>query len=192
MKRLNEIVKEAFFDDHLEDKDAPVKAAIEGWINKHAQEDAPNIKINDDLTLDAKFVTIFLEENEQIPEYIRFKQARHLDIYGEIAGDPIKIHKDLLPPTMKNLSINAGGVEFDDKLKLDVNELTIYHARSIILSKKMTVSGKLNLTNCDGLEKLENIQGVKCVNIPNAYAAKIFRKAYNYKGDLCMNGFGPY
>ena len=188
MKRLNEIVKEAFFDDN----DAPVKAAIEDWINKHAQEDAKLIQINDDLTLNTEYVCIFLDENEQIPEYIRFKKSPSLIIYGEMTGDPLKIHKDLLPPTMKRLSINAGGVEFDNKLKLDVNELTINRARTVILSKKMTVSGKLNLTNCDGLEKLENIQGVKCVNIPNAYAAKIFRKTYNYKGDLCMNGFGPY
>lgn len=188
MKGLNEIVKEAFFDDN----DAPVKAAIEDWINKHAQEDAKLIQINDDLTLNAEYVCIFLDENEQIPEYIRFKQARNLAIYGEIVGDPIKIHKDLLPPNMKRFDINAGGVEFDDKLKLDIGELSISHARTVILSKKMTVSGKLNLTNCEKLEKLENIQGVKYVNIPNAYAAKIFRKTYNYKGNLCMNGFGPY
>ena len=113
-------------------------------------------------------------------------------IYGEMTGDPLKIHKDLLPPTMKRLSINAGGVEFDNKLKLDIGELSISHARTVILSKKMTVSGKLNLTNCDKLEKLENIQGVKYINIPNIYAAKLFRKTYNYKGNLCMNGFGPY
>lgn len=192
MKRLNEIVKEAFFDDHLEGKDAPVKAAIEDWLNIHAREDVSDIQINDDLTLNAGFITIFLEENEQIPEYIRFKQARNLAIYGEIAGDPIKIHKDLLPPNMKKFDINAGGVEFDDKLKSDISELSISHARTVILSKKMTVSGKLNLTNCDKLEKLENIQGVKYINIPNIYAAKLFRKTYNYKGVLCMNGFGPY
>ena len=192
MKGLNEIVKEAFFDDHLEGKDAPVKAAIEDWLNIHAREDVSDIQINDDLTLNAGFITIFLEENEQIPEYIRFKQARNLAIYGEIVGDPIKIHKDLLPPNMKKFDINAGGVEFDDKLKSDISELSISHARTVILSKKMTVSGKLNLTNCDKLEKLENIQGVKYINIPNIYAAKLFRKAYNYKGDLCMNGFGPY
>lgn len=192
MKGLNEIVKEAFFDDDLKDDNVTLKAAIEGWINKHAEEDAPSIQINDDFTLNAGYVTIFLEKNEQIPEYIRFKKSPSLFIYGEIAGDPIKIHKDLLPPTMKRLGINAGGVEFDDKLKLDVGELTISYARSVILSKKMTVSGKLNLTNCDQLEKLENIQGVKYINIPNAYAAKLFRKTYNYKGDLCMNGFGPY
>ena len=192
MKGLNEIVKEAFFDDHLEDKDAPVKAAIEEWINKHAQEDAKHIQINDDLTLEAGYVTIFLDENEQIPEYIRFKKSPSLIIYGEMTGDPLKIHKDLFPPTMKRLSINSGGVEFDDKLKLDVNELTINRARTVILSKKMTVSGKLNLTNCEALEKLENIQGVKYINIPNIYAAKLFRKTYNYKGALCMNGFGPY
>ena len=188
MKRLNEIVKEAFFDDN----DAPVKAAIEEWINKHAEEDASDIQINDDLTLNAGYVSIFLEENEQIPEYIKFKKCNSLFIYGEIASSPIKIHKDLLPPTMKRLGINAGGIEFDDKLKLDIGELSISHARTVILSKKMTVSGKLNLTNCDKLEKLENIQGVKYINIPNAYAAKLFRKIYNYKGDLCMNGFGPY
>ena len=73
MKGLNEIVKEAFFDDHLEDKDAPVKAAIEDWINKLAQEDAKLIQINDDLTLNTEYVCIFLDENEQLPEYIRFK-----------------------------------------------------------------------------------------------------------------------
>lgn len=47
MKGLNEIIKEAFFDDN----DTPVKAAIEEWINKHAEEDAKSIQINDDLTL---------------------------------------------------------------------------------------------------------------------------------------------
>ena len=192
MKGLNEIVKEAFFDDHLSDDNASLKAAIEGWINIHAQEDAPNIQINNDLTLNAKFVTIFLDENEQIPEYIRFKQCHSLAIYGEIAGDPVKIHKDLLPSSMRRFNINAGGVEFDDKLKIDISELSISYARTVILSKKMTVSGKLNLTNCDELEKLENIQGVKYLNIPNAYAAKVFRKEYNYKGELSMNGFGPY
>lgn len=105
MKGLNEIVKEAFFDDN----DAPVKAAIEDWINKHAQEDASDIQINNDLTLEAGYVAIFLDENEQIPEYIRFKKSPSLIIYGEMTGDPLKIHKDLLPPTMKRLSINAGG-----------------------------------------------------------------------------------
>ena len=165
---------------------------IRHWINIHAQEDAANIQINDDLTLNTRFATIFLEENEQIPEYIRFKQAHSLAIWGEIAGDPIKIHKDLLPSSMKRFNINAGGVEFDNKLKSSIDELTIAHARSIILSKKMTIGGKLNLSNCDKLENLENIQGIKYINIPNAYAAKLFRKTYNYKGDLSMNGFGPY
>ena len=79
-----------------------------------------------------------------------------------------------------------------NKLKSSIDELTINNAQSVILSKKMTVGGKLNLTNCDKLEKLENIQNVKYVNIPNAYAAKVFRKEYNYKGELSMNGFGPY
>lgn len=191
MKGLNEIVKEAFFDDNIEDNDVPVKAAIEEWLNIHAQEDAPSIRINDDLTLDANFANIFLEENEQIPEYIKFDRVRVLAIFGAIVGEPIKIHKDLLPSSMKKFNINAGGVEFDDKLKLAVDELTISNTQSVILSKKMTI-GKLNLINCKKLEKLENIQGVKYANIPNDYAAKLFRKAYNYKGELCMNGFGPY
>lgn len=191
MKGLNEIVKESLFDtgNDIEKFD---EGLIRHWINIHAQEDTANIQINDDLTLNTRFATIFLEENEQIPEYIRFKQAYSLVIWGEIAGDPIKIHKGLLPSSMKRFNINAGGVEFDDNLKLDVGELTISHARSVILSKKMTVGGKLNLTNCDKLEKLENIQGVKYIDIPDIYAAKLFRKTYNYKGELCMNGFGPY
>lgn len=184
-------VKESLLDvnDNIEKFDETI---IRVWLDTHAQEDAPNIQINDDLTLNAKFATIFLGENEQIPEFIRFKQAHHLFIYGEIAGDPIKIHEDLLPSSMRKFDINAGGVEFDNKLKSSIDELTISHARSIILSKKMTVRGKLNLSNCDKLENLENIQGVKYINIPNAYAAKLFRKTYNYKGNLCMNGFGPY
>ena len=191
IKRLNEIVKESLLDtgNDIEKFD---EGLIRHWINIHAQEDAKSIQINDDLTLNAGYAAIFLDENEQIPEYIRFKKCLSMNIYGEMAGDPIKIHKDLLPPTMKRLSINAVGVEFDNKLKSDVNELTINRARSVILSKKMTVSGKLNLSNCDKLENLENIQGVKYINIPNAYAAKLFRKTYNYKGDLSMNGFGPY
>lgn len=192
MRGLNEIVKEAFFDDHLEDKDAPVKAAIEDWINKHSQEDASRIQINDDLTLSTRYACMYLDENEQIPEYIRFKQANSLAIYGEMTGDPIKLHKDLLPPTMKRFGVVAVGVEFDNGCKTNIDELTISNARSVILSKKMTVSGKLNLTNCRELEKLENIQGVKYINVPNDYAAKLFRKVYNYKGGLCMNGFGPY
>lgn len=191
MKGLNEIIKEAFFDDHLEGKDAPVRAAIEGWLNKHCQEDAQNIQINDDMTLSTSWVCIFLDVDEQIPEYIRFKKCNSLMIYGEIESSPIKLHKDLLPPSMKRMNINASGVEFDDKIKLDVDELTISHAQTISLSKKMSIR-KLSVTDCKSLEKLENLQGAKYINIPNAFAATLFRKAYNYKGDLSMNGFGPY
>ena len=174
------------------------KLVIIEWLKKVGGEGQlkRDISIDDNLEIDApRGFFMDLTDGEAIPEFIKFKEIHRLSI--ECYGD-IVIPENFLPKNKEIYSIDIRTYQSEDA--------TVKFEAKTIKATKCNISGdfinvvfpkdfkcgELNMSQCERLMNVENLTSVKIVNFPTAFGANLIRKMLKYKGEIKMNGFGPY
>ena len=191
-KKVNESILD--IEKNKEDMD---KHIVIAWLEKVGGEgQAAKATVNDDLSISISYgFYMDLSKGESIPDYIKFKEIHKLDI--ECEGDLV-IPDGFLPKNKEIHSINIGSYQSED-ITVKFEAKTIKAAKcsisgnftSIVFPKDFKC-GELNMSSCEKLMNVENLTSVKNVNFPTTFGVNLIRKTLKYKGEIKMNGFGPY
>jgi hypothetical protein len=65
------------------------------------------------------------------------------------------------------------------------------NVNNIVFPKSFTCQD-LNLSSCNDLQDVQNIQKVKSLNLPMSTVANMAKKLLKFNGPVRMNGWGPY
>ncbi len=170
---------------------------IMSWLKKAAGDAQVEkcISLNDDLSISIKS-RLGIDLEEPIPDYIRIKE---IDGRGILAIEADKNMQDLiipenfLPKEFADLTIYHynGAVIFKSR-NLKLERFTAYGDMTSIEFPSIFKCDDLNLSSCEHLADVKNISTVKQANFPTSMGANLIRKYMKFKGQIKMNGFGPY
>lgn len=170
---------------------------IMSWLKKAAGDAQVEkcISLNDDLSISIKS-RLEIDLEEPIPDYIRIKE---IDGRGILAIEADKNMQDLiipenfLPKEFADLTIYHynGAVIFKSR-NLKLERFTAYGDMTSIEFPSIFKCDDLNLSSCEHLADVKNISVVKQANFPTSMGANLIRKYMKFKGQIKMNGFGPY
>lgn len=196
MKELKEYinVSESILDVEKNEEGMDKLVIIE-WLKKVGGEgQAIKATVNDDLSISISYgFYMDLHNGETIPDFIKFKELRKLRI--ECDGD-IVIPDGFLPNTMHEINISnyqgSTAVKFETK-SLDVETLKIGGKITKIELPKKLKCEYFDVSQCKELRDVKNLSnGVMKANFPTDVAAILLRKHFGFRGELQINGFGPY
>lgn len=199
-KKRKKKVNEGVFDTE-ENLDNSRKHIILNWFEKVGGKDQAKkeIQIDDNLevTINSKF---YIELDEPIPDYIRIKDIKGrggLEIeIPDTDGDFI-IPENFLPPSMDHLRIdrfngsNTGNLVFKSKT-ISLKRCIIGGSIKSLILPKFFDCQDLDLSGCNDLQDVRNIQKVKSLNLPMSAVANMAKKLLKFNGPVRMNGWGPY
>lgn len=171
---------------------------IMSWIKKVAGDAQAEkcISLNDDLSISIKS-RLGIDLEEPIPDYIRIKEIDGrgiLEIETNKDMQDLIIPADFLPKEISTLTIhhfNKGAVIFKSR-NLKLERFTAYGEVTSIEFPSVFKCDDLNLSSCEQLVDVKNISAVKQANFPTSMGANLIRKYMKFKGEIKMNGFGPY
>lgn len=171
------------------------KLVVIEWLKKVGGEgQATKATVNDDFSISMSYgFYMDLPKGETIPGFIKFKELRKLDI--ECEGDLV-IPDGFLPDVMHKLDISnyhgSTTIKFETK-SLDVEMLKIGGKITKVELPKKLQCKFLDVSQCNELRDVKNLSnGVVKANFPTEVAAALLRKHFGFKGELLVNGFGPY
>lgn len=190
-KNIQEGILNQDFDSRVNDD---MKAAIINWVEKVGIDNqVKKITVDDDLGINAENFYMELEKGETIPSYIKFKKIRKLGVDHE--GDLI-IPDGFLPQSIEIIDIYSNynvptTIKFESK-SLEVERCKVIGMATNIELPKKFKGEYLDLSNCKALIDVRNLQGIKKINFPADMCAALLRKHFGVKGEIQINGFGPY
>ena len=196
MKHINDILNESILDKDLEDKTD--EQIIRNWFEKAGGSDvAKSLEFTDDLRVcfpPSSWISLSIDD--PIPSYIKIADAWEMRLHLN-QNSNIEIPDGFLPEMCHSLDIfirhpHAKKLEFKPKqIEIDRFVVTSSQLQTIILPKTSYVE-YIDLSGCENLEDIKNIQKVEKANFPNSLGANLIRKYLKFQGELKMNGFGPY
>lgn len=192
-KKVNEGILD--IDSNIENLD---KNIILAWLKKVAGDSQveKEISINDNLEISIKSALIIGLE-EPIPEYIHIKDIKGrglLKIETDRSMEDLVIPENFLPKNFSKLKIyhyGKGSLIFKSKTL----ELDKFSANGDITNIEFPTRFKcddMNISGCDKISDIKNINLVKKVNFPISVGVNLIRKYMKFGGEIQMNGFGPY
>ena len=196
MKHINDILNESILDKDLEDKTD--EQIIRNWCEKAGGSDvAKSLEFTGDLRVcfpPRSWISLSIDD--PIPSYIKIADAWEMRLHLNQNGN-IEIPDGFLPEMCHELEIfirhpHAKKLEFKSKqIEIDRFVVTSSQLQTIILPKNSYIES-MDLSGCEALEDIKNIQKVEKSNFPNSFGANLIRKYLKFQGELKMNGFGPY
>lgn len=193
-KRKKKKVTESILDVEKNEKGID-KLVVIAWLkNVGGEGQATKATVNDDLSISISYgFYMDLSKGESIPDFIKFKEMRKLSI--ECDGDLV-IPDGFLPDTMSEINISnyhgATAIKFETK-SLDVETLKIGGKITKIELPKKLKCEYFDASQCKELKDVKNLSnGVMKANFPTEVAAILLRKHFGFRGELRVNGFGPY
>lgn len=171
------------------------KLVVIEWLKKVGGDgQATKATVNDDFSISISYrFYMDLPKGESIPDFIKFKEIRKLSV--ECEGDLV-IPDGFLPDTVDEIDISnyhgSTTVKFETK-SLDVETLKIGGKITKIELPKKLQCKYFDVSQCKELRDVKNLSnGVMKSNFPTEVAAVLIRKHFGFKGELRVNGFGPY
>lgn len=171
------------------------KLVVTEWLKKVGGDgQATKATVNDDFSVSISYgFYMDLPKGESIPNFIKFKEIRKLSI--ECEGDLV-IPDGFLPDTMDEIGISnyhgSTAIKFETK-SLDVKALKIGGKITKIELPKKLKCENFDVSQCKELRDVKNLSnGVAKANFPTEVAANLLRKHFGFRGELQVNGFGPY
>lgn len=182
-------------DDSEKNLDANI---IMSWLRKVAgdAQAEKSISLNDDLSISVKG-RLGIDLEEPIPDYIRIKEIDGrgiLAIESNRGMQDLIIPENFLPKEFTELTIyhyNEGAVIFKSR-NLKLERFTANGDMARIEFPSIFKCDDLNLSSCNQLADVKNISAVKQANFPTSMGANLIKKYMKFKGQIKMNGFGPY
>lgn len=190
-KKVQEGILNQDFDDRVNDD---MKSAIIGWVAKVGTEgQVKKITVDDDLGIIADRFYMEIEKGETIPSYIKFKKINKLDL--ECEGNLV-MPDGFLPQSVEIIDIYSNSktpttIKFENK-ELEVERCKISGSIIDVEFPKKFKAEFMDLSNCRDLTDVKNLQGIKKINFPADTCAILLRKHFGIKGEIQINGFGPY
>lgn len=197
MKHINDILKESVLDDNLGDK--VDEQIIRDWITQQCGEHAGKAMSfdKDGGIVFPKAAWVRFSIKDEIPEFIKIASCSDINIIFMKNGDVV-IPEGFLPDSLDRLELR---IFTDKESTLDLQTKTLNTENfvvsgavtKLILPKKFTC-GELDVSSAERLVDIENINTskIKKVNFSNRFGANLIRKHLKIKGEIKLNGFGPY
>lgn len=197
MKHINDILNESILDKDLGDK--VDEQIIRNWIIKQCGENAGKAMSfdKDGGIVFPKAVWIRFGIKDEIPEFIKITSCSEINIIFMNDGDAV-IPEGFLPKSLDRLEDRLYS-DTESTLDLQTNTLNTNNfvlsgpVARLILPKKFTC-GELDVSSAERLADIENINTskIKKVNFSNRFGANLIRKHLKIRGEIKLNGFGPY
>lgn len=196
MKHINDILNESILDNDLGDK--VDEQIIRNWFEKMDGPDtAKSLEFTDDLRVCLPQGSwIRLSIDNPIPSYIKIADAWEITLHLNQNGN-IEIPDGFLPEMCHELEIyirhpHAKKLEFKSKqIEVDRFAISSNQLQTIILPKTSYIEF-MDLSGCETLGDIKNIQKVEKANFPSSLGANLIRKHLKFQGEVKINGFGPY
>lgn len=195
MKHINDILNESILDKDLEDK--ADEQIIRNWIIKQCGENAGKAMSfdKDGRIVFPKGVWVRFSIDGEIPGFIKIASCDEITIQFRINGN-ITIPDGFLPESLDDLEI---GIFAEKPGKLDFETYSLIVSRfvmrgsvsELILPKKF-VCDEFDVTNAENLVDIKNMSKIKKANFPSKLGANLIRKQLKFRGEIKINGFGPY
>lgn len=197
MKHLNDILNESILDDNLGDK--ADEQIIRNWIIKQCGEHAGKAMSfdKDGGIVFPKAAWVRFGIKDEIPKFIKITSCSEINIIFMNDGDAV-IPEGFLPKSLDRLEVRLYS-DTEPTLDLQTNTLNTNNfvlsgpVARLILPKKFTC-GELDVSSAERLTDIENINTskIKKVNFSNRFGANLIRKYLKIRGEIKLNGFGPY
>lgn len=197
MKHINDILNESILDKDLEDK--ADEQIIRNWIIKQCGENAGKAMSfdKDGGIVFPKAAWVRFSIKDEIPEFIKIASCSEIDIIFMKDGDVV-IPEGFLPKSLNRLELRVSS-DVESTLDLQTNTLNTKNfvlsgaVTRLILPKKFTCD-ELDVSSTERLIDIENINTskIKKANFPSKLGANLIRKHLKFRGEIKINGFGPY
>jgi hypothetical protein len=108
--------------------------------------------------------------------------------------EDLVIPENFLPKNFSRLEIyhyGKGSLIFKTKT-LEIDKFSANGNMNNIEFPKIFKCNEANISQCEKISDIKNINLVKQVNFPISAGANIIRKYMKFPGEIKMNGFGPY
>ena len=194
MKHINDILNESILDKDLEDK--ADEQIIRNWIIKQCGENAGKaISFDrDGRIVFPKGAWVIFSINGEIPKFIKIASCDEINIRLTMNNNVV-IPDGFLPETLNKLEIGffpgPGILDFKTD-SLNVSKFTVRGSVSELILPKKFVCDEFNVSDVEDLVDIKNMSKIKKANFPSKLGANLIRKHLKFRGEIKINGFGPY
>lgn len=193
MKHINDILNESILDDNLGDK--MDEQIIRNWIIKQCGEHAGKAMSfdKDGGIVFPKAAWVRFGIKDEIPKFIKIASCSEINII--FMNDNVVIPDGFLPETLNELEIGffpgPGVLDFKTD-SLNVSKFTVRGSVSELILPKKFVCNEFNVSDVEDLVDIKNMSKIKKANFPSKLGANLIRKHLKFRGEIKINGFGPY
>lgn len=194
MKHINDILNESILDKDLEDK--ADEQIIRNWIIKQCGENAGKAMSfdKDGRIVFPKGAWVRFSIDGEIPKFIKIASCDEITIRLTM-NDNVVIPDGFLPETLNELEIGffpgPGVLDFKTD-SLNVSKFTVRGSVSELILPKKFVCNEFNVSDVEDLVDIKNMSKIKKANFPSKLGANLIRKHLKFRGEIKINGFGPY
>lgn len=194
MKHINDILNESILDKDLGNK--ADEQIIRNWIIKQCGENAGKAMSfdKDGRIVFPKGVWVRFSIDNEIPKFIKIASCDEMTIRLTM-NDNVVIPDGFLPETLNELEIGffpgPGVLDFKTD-SLNVSKFTVRGSVSELILPKKFVCNEFNVSDVEDLVDIKNMSRIKKANFPSKLGANLIRKHLKFRGEIKINGFGPY
>lgn len=194
MKHINDILNESILDKDLGNK--ADEQIIRNWIIKQCGENAGKAMSfdKDGRIVFPKGVWVRFSIDGEIPKFIKIASCDEMTIRLTM-NDNVVIPDGFLPETLNELEIGffpgPGVLDFKTD-SLNVSKFTVRGSVSELILPKKFVCNEFNVSDVEDLVDIKNMSRIKKANFPSKLGANLIRKHLKFRGEIKINGFGPY
>ena len=195
MKHINDILNESILDKDLEDK--ADEQIIRNWIIKQCGENAGKAMSfdRDGRIVFPKGAWVRFSIDNEIPKFIKIASCDEMTIRLTM-NDNVVIPDGFLPETLNELEIGF----FPEKPRtldfktdsLNVSKFVVRGSVSELVLPKKFVCDEFDTSDVGDLVDIKNMSKIKKANFPSKLGANLIRKHLKFRGEIKINGFGPY